>query len=82
MTALRPLHPYQERALESLRASLAAGERRPIVALPTGASKTRLAAEITRRRVIDSVRVAALKYRELKNLLSFQALAPVETEAA
>lgn len=43
---IRPLHPHQENAIGLLRQSLASGKRRPVVQLPTGAGKTRLAAEI------------------------------------
>jgi DNA repair protein RadD len=42
----RPLRPYQERAIEQLRASLRSGHRRPVLQLPTGAGKTRIATEI------------------------------------
>jgi DNA repair protein RadD len=49
VTDLRPLRPHQERALEALRASLAAGKRRPMVQAPTGAGKTLLAAHIIQR---------------------------------
>src|ERR1700726_4299967 len=37
---------YQETALDLLRNSLRTGHRRPILQLPTGAGKTRIAAEI------------------------------------
>jgi DNA repair protein RadD len=47
--ALRPLRPYQQRALETLRASLAAGKRRPLLMMPTGAGKTLTSAHIIRR---------------------------------
>jgi DNA repair protein RadD len=47
--ALRPLRPHQERALEALRASLAAGKRRPMLMMPTGAGKTLTSAHIIRR---------------------------------
>src|SRR3954468_3484030 len=40
------LHEHQARALDSLRASLLAGHRRPMVQAPTGAGKTVLAAAI------------------------------------
>jgi DNA repair protein RadD len=39
-----PLRPYQERAQTALRASLAAGKRRPMLQIPTGGGKTLLAA--------------------------------------
>ena len=42
----RPLRAYQELAIELLRGSLRAGHKRPILQLPTGAGKTRIAAEI------------------------------------
>jgi DNA repair protein RadD len=42
----RALRLYQETALELLRNSLRTGHRRPILQLPTGAGKTRIAAEI------------------------------------
>ena len=58
MSALRPLRPHQERALEGLRRSYAAGRRRPMVHLPTGAGKTRLAAEIIRGALGKGKRVA------------------------
>lgn len=40
------LRLYQERSIEMLRESLAAGHRRPVLQLPTGAGKTRIAAAI------------------------------------
>lgn len=46
MTGIRPLRPHQVRALDLLRASLLAGHRRPMLAMPTGSGKTRVAAEI------------------------------------
>ncbi len=42
----RPLRPHQERALSALCLSFASGHRRPMLQLPTGAGKTRIAAEI------------------------------------
>ncbi len=42
----RALRLYQETALDLLRESLRTGRRRPILQLPTGAGKTRIAAEI------------------------------------
>jgi DNA repair protein RadD len=45
---LHPLRPHQERALVALGRSLASGHRRPTLQMPTGAGKTRLAAEIIR----------------------------------
>jgi hypothetical protein len=43
---MRPLRDYQAKAIEDLRASLKAGRRRPVLQLPVGAGKTRVAAEI------------------------------------
>lgn len=45
-TAARPLRPHQARAIEMLRQSLAKGNKRVVLQLPTGAGKTRVAAEI------------------------------------
>jgi DNA repair protein RadD len=42
----RTLRLYQETAIDLLRESLRTGHRRPILQLPTGAGKTRVAAEI------------------------------------
>ena len=42
----RQLRPHQQRAIERLRASLAAGKRRPMLMMPTGAGKTLTAANI------------------------------------
>jgi DNA repair protein RadD len=54
----RPLHPYQQRALAVLRASLTSGHRRPMVQMPTGAGKTKLAAKIIRGARAKEKRVA------------------------
>jgi DNA repair protein RadD len=56
--ALRPLRPHQERALAALRASLAAGKRRPMLQAPTGFGKTLTAAHIIRRALDKGKRVA------------------------
>jgi superfamily II DNA or RNA helicase len=45
-TEPRTLRLYQECAIDLLRESLRTGHRRPILQLPTGAGKTRIAAEI------------------------------------
>jgi DNA repair protein RadD len=59
MTAvLRPLRPHQERALESLRTSLAAGHRRPMLQAPTGFGKTLTAAHIIERALNKGKRIA------------------------
>jgi DNA repair protein RadD len=43
---MRALRDYQAKAVEDLRASLKSGKRRPVLQLPVGAGKTRVAAEI------------------------------------
>jgi DNA repair protein RadD len=43
---VKPLRDYQARGIDMLRASLRSGKRRPVLQLPTGAGKTRVAAEI------------------------------------
>jgi DNA repair protein RadD len=43
---VRPLRDYQSTAIDRLRASLARGRKRPVLMAPTGAGKTRIAAEI------------------------------------
>jgi superfamily II DNA or RNA helicase len=55
--SLRPLRPHQERALESLRASLASGHRRPMLQAPTGFGKTLTAAHIIQRALDKGNRV-------------------------
>jgi len=42
----RPLRPHQSKAMAQLKSSFLAGNRRTVVQMPTGAGKTRLAAEI------------------------------------
>lgn len=54
----KPLRDHQVRALEMLRRSLTAGNRRVVVQLPTGAGKTRLAAEIVSGALAKGNRVA------------------------
>jgi DNA repair protein RadD len=44
----RTLRPYQQKAVDLLRESLRMGHGRPVLQLPTGAGKTRIAAEIVR----------------------------------
>lgn len=53
----RPLRPYQVHTIELLRQSLREGHRRPVLALPTGSGKTRIAAEIIRGALDRSKRV-------------------------
>lgn len=45
-TSLRPLRPHQQLAVDLLRQSIGTGHRCPMLCLPTGAGKTRIAAEI------------------------------------
>lgn len=52
------LRNYQISAIESLRSSLATGHKRPVVALPTGAGKTVIAASIIRMAREKNRRVA------------------------
>jgi DNA repair protein RadD len=63
---MKPLRDYQAKAVEDLRASLKGGRRRPVLQLPVGAGKTRVAAEIVnlalakRKRAIFTVPRIAL----------------------
>ena len=43
---MKPLRPHQVHAIAELRRSLASGHRRPVLQMPTGAGKTRTAAEV------------------------------------
>lgn len=54
----RPLRDYQKAAIERLRASLAAGRRRPVLMAPTGAGKTVVASSIIRMARAKGRRVA------------------------
>lgn len=45
-TALRPLHPHQQRAIDGLKHAIVDGHRRPMLQAPTGAGKTVIAAHI------------------------------------
>jgi len=56
--SLRPLRPHQARALETLRNSLAAGKRRPMLQAPTGFGKTLTAAHIIQRALDKGKHVA------------------------
>ena len=58
MIALRPLRPHQERAFDSLRASLASGHRHPMLQAPTGFGKTLTAAHIIQCALDKGKRVA------------------------
>ena len=52
------LRPYQETALEKLRDSFRAGNKRVILQLPTGAGKTHIAAFIVRHAPHRNIDVA------------------------
>ena len=52
------LYPYQEQALEALRAGIRSGHQRQILCLPTGAGKTVLAAGMIEAAVAKGKRVA------------------------
>lgn len=54
----RPLRPHQHKALAMLKRSLLAGNKRVVVQMPTGAGKTRLAAEIVSGALAKGNRVA------------------------
>jgi DNA repair protein RadD len=56
----RPLWPHQERTLAELRTRMLAGCSRIVIQLPTGAGKTRLAAEIIKGALAKGKRVAFL----------------------
>jgi superfamily II DNA or RNA helicase len=56
--SLRSLRPHQERSLDALRASLAAGKRRPMLQAPTGFGKTLTAAHMIQRALDKGKRVA------------------------
>jgi len=57
-TNLRPLRPYQQGALETLWASLAAGKKHPMVMAPTGAGKTVLGEHLVARALADGKKIA------------------------
>jgi superfamily II DNA or RNA helicase len=57
---LRELRPHQERGLEALRRSLLSGCSRPMLMLPTGGGKTRIAAEIILGALAKGRRVAVV----------------------
>lgn len=54
----KPLRPHQHKAMAQLKSSFLAGNRRTVVQLPTGAGKTRLAAEIVNGALAKGNRVA------------------------
>lgn len=58
MTALFPLRPLQQRAIDGLRSSLRGGRKRPIIQAPTGFGKTIIAAHIVAGALAKGNRVA------------------------
>ena len=56
MTA--PLRPYQLAAIDEARKAIVSGKNRPVLQLPTGAGKTKIAAEITNMKLARGSRVA------------------------
>jgi len=56
--AARPLRPHQSTGLALLKRSILAGNRRVVVQMPTGAGKTRFAAEIVNGALAKGNRVA------------------------
>lgn len=56
--SMRPLHDYQQEAIDNLRETVKQGCRRIMVQAPTGAGKTRLAAEIVDSSLRKGNRVA------------------------
>jgi DNA repair protein RadD len=57
------LRPYQDRAIQDLRAQYAAGKRAPVLVLPTGGGKTLIASEIIRSATARGRRVLFLAHR-------------------
>lgn len=58
VSTARPLRPHQSKGLALLKRSLLAGNRRVVVQMPTGAGKTRFAAEIVNGALAKGNRVA------------------------
>lgn len=58
-----PLRPYQLEAIDAVRAEVGKGRRRVCLVLPTGAGKTRTAAEVVRRTVAAGKRVLWFAHR-------------------
>lgn len=54
---MKTLRPHQERAITGLRQSLAQGSKRPMLALPTGAGKTFIAASVIKMALAKGNRV-------------------------
>ena len=65
------LRPYQNQAVENLRAEIRSGNRHPVLVAPTGAGKTVIAANVVRSAVERGTRVIFLAHRrELINQCS------------
>lgn len=68
----RPMRPYQVDAMDALRESLKTGHRRPLLMAPTGAGKTKVAAEIIKsarqrgKRVLFTIPALSLLDQTLK----------------
>lgn len=54
---MRPIRPYQAEAIRALRASIGKGMKRPVLQIPTGGGKTRIAGEIIRMARAKGTRV-------------------------
>jgi len=57
-TALKPLRPHQQRAIDGIKQSIVDGHRRPMLQAPTGAGKTVIAAHIVAGARAKSKRLA------------------------
>jgi DNA repair protein RadD len=57
MNEIKPLWPHQRRAIDSVLASIARGERRICVASPTGSGKSRIMEELARHYLKDNKKV-------------------------
>lgn len=58
------LRPYQDRAIQALRAAYASGKRAPCLVLPTGGGKTVIAAAIVQGAIARGNRVLFLVHRQ------------------
>ncbi len=63
MNEVTPLRPYQLEAIDAVRAEVAKGRRCVCLVLPTGAGKTRTAAEVVRRTIAAGKRVLWFAHR-------------------
>jgi superfamily II DNA or RNA helicase len=60
---IHALRPYQEAAIDAIRARFVAGDRSTLLVLPTGTGKTVIFAEVARRTVDRGGRVLVLAHR-------------------